>query len=82
MLFGIIVRKTKGMKENIVSQAKKKDNIYKSYAPHEREIIFLFFFLFWKTTYKNKHYFYQIFLLTKDSFPFTSFFYAIKYWKM
>ena len=32
MLFGIIVRKTKGMKENIVSQAKKKDNIYKSYA--------------------------------------------------
>ena len=30
--------KTKGAKENIVSRAKKKDNIYKSsYAPHGRD---------------------------------------------
>ena len=52
MLFGIIVRKTKGMKENIVSQAKKKDNIYKSYVPHEREIVFLFFSFFGKQPIK------------------------------
>ena len=56
----------------------EENNIYRSYALCEREIIFWNCF-FGKQPIKNKSYFYKNFPLTKDSFPLTKFFYATKY---
>ena len=47
----------------------EEDNIYRNYAPHEREIVFHFFFSR-KQPIKNKPYFYKTFPLIKDSFPY------------
>ena len=43
---------------------------------------FFFFFFFGKQPIENKPYFYKSFLLTKDSFPLTTFFYVTKHWKI
>ena len=51
----------------------EENNIYRSYALCEREIIFQFFF-FGKQPIENKPYFYKSFPLTKDSFPLTNYF--------
>ena len=50
----------------------ENDNIYRSYALCEREIVFQFFF--GNQPIENKPYFYTSFLLTKVSFPLTNFF--------
>ena len=47
----------------------KENNIYRNYAPYEREIVFHFFFSR-KQPIKNKPYFYKTFPLIKDSFPY------------
>ena len=61
-------------RKKILFPESKEDNIYRSYAPREREIVFQFFF--GKQPIENKSYFYKSFPLTKDSFPLTNFFYV------
>ena len=67
--------------KNIFFPRIEEDNIYRSYVLCEREIVFQIIF-FGKQPIENKPYFYKSFPLTKDIFPLTNFFYAIKYWKM
>ena len=55
--------------KKILFSESEEDNIYRNYAPHEREIVFHFFFFFGKRFIKNKPYFYKSFPLIKDSFP-------------
>ena len=50
-------------KKNIFPRL-EEDNIYRSYALCEREIVFQFFFFFGKQPIENKLYFYMSFLLT------------------
>ena len=52
----------------------EEDNIYRSYALCERDIVFQFFF-FRKQPIKNRPYFYKSFPLTKDSFLLTKIFF-------
>ena len=53
----------------------EEDNIYRNCAPHEREIVFQFFFFFGKQSIENMPYFYKSFLLIKDSFLLTKFYF-------
>ena len=52
----------------------EEDNIYRNYAPDERETVFQFFF-FLKQSIENMPHFYRSFLLTKDNFPWTNFYF-------
>ena len=55
----------------------KEDNIYRSYALCKRDCFPFFFFFFEKQLIENKSYFSKSFLLTKDSFPLTIFFFML-----
>ena len=46
----LIVRKIEGAKKKYCFPWLEEDNIYKSYAPLEKEIVFHFF---WEITYKK-----------------------------
>ena len=51
-------------RKKILFPESEEDNIYRNYAPHEREIVFQFFFFLGKQSIENKPYFYKSFLLT------------------
>ena len=54
----------------------EEDNIYRNYASDERETVFqIFFFFFGIQSIENMPYFYKSFLLIKDSFLLTKFYF-------